>query len=72
MKVEVKVKPNSGNRKIEKISENKYLVHLKSPPENNKANIELIKLMKKELNKDFGIISGVSSRKKILGEKNAN
>lgn len=48
MILHVKVKPNSKKESIEKISDNKYKIELKEPPENNKANIELINLLAKE------------------------
>ena len=43
-----------------------YLVHLKSPAENNKANIELLKMLKKYFGKDVKIKSGFASRNKIV------
>lgn len=69
MKIEVKVKPASGKQKIEKISEAKYIISLKKPAEDNKANIELIKLLGKELkvsSKSINIIKGLKSKNKII------
>ena len=54
MKIKIKVKTNSREPKIEK-KENFYLVSLKSVPENNKANLELVKLLKKYFNKEIVI-----------------
>ena len=54
MIINVKVKPKSGKREIENFGDNRYLVYLKSEPENDKANIELINL----LSKHFGIPTG--------------
>ena len=65
-KIKVIVKPNSGRQEIEKNSEDEFKVFLKSVPENNKANIELLKLMKKYFRKDVKFIKGKTSRKKIL------
>jgi len=69
MKIYVKVKPNSSQQKIESFGNNRYLIYLKSPAENNLANIELIKM----LSKYFGtppdrikIKYGLSSKEKIL------
>jgi uncharacterized protein (TIGR00251 family) len=65
MIIKVKVHPSSGKREIaEKNGE--YDVHLKSAPENNKANIELVKLLKKYFNRPARIKSGLSSRNKIV------
>ena len=66
MILNIRVKTNSGKQEINKISEGKYLVNLKSFPENNKANLELIKLLKKEFKKNIKIIKGIKSRKKII------
>ncbi len=69
MKLQIRVKPNSEKQKIESLGEGHYLVHLKSKPENNKANIELLNLMSKHLGVTalkIKIISGLTSREKIL------
>ena len=63
--LKVKVKPGSGKQEIIK-KDDYYLVCLKSKAEDNKANIELLKLMKKKFKKDFEIIKGAKSREKIL------
>lgn len=65
MIIKIKVKPNSGKQKIIKNNEN-YIAYLKSPPENNKANIELLKLLKKYFDKSVRIKSGLTSRNKII------
>ena len=65
MKLKIKVKPNSGEQSVEK-KENFYIVKLKSSPENNKANLELVKVLKKYFKKDVKIKSGFTSRNKIL------
>jgi uncharacterized protein len=49
MIIHVKVKPNSSKREVENFGNNRYLVYLKSAPENDKANIELINILSKEL-----------------------
>ena len=46
MKISIKAKPNSKKSKLEK-SKDIYTAYLKSPAKNNKANIELIKLLSK-------------------------
>lgn len=69
MIIRVKVKPNSCEQDIQKIGE-EYIVRLKSAPENGKANIELIKFLKKYFGADVKIKSGLSSRKKIIEVSN--
>ena len=49
MIINVKAKPNSGKQSIESFGAGRYLVYLKSPAENDKANIELINLLSKHL-----------------------
>jgi len=45
--IEVHVKPNCKQQAIEKVSQNNFLVRLKSPPVDGKANEELIKILAK-------------------------
>ncbi len=69
MKIHVKVKPNSSKREVENFGNGRYLVYAKSPPENDKANIEMLKLLSKELgvpSKSFDIKFGRSSDEKII------
>ena len=54
MIINVKVKTRSSERKIENFGNNRYLIYLKSEPENNEANIELINI----LSKHFGVPPG--------------
>ena len=42
------------------------MAFLKEPAEDGKANCELIKLLKRASGRDFKIISGASSRRKII------
>jgi len=69
MKLKIKVKPNSGKQEIIKIFPEEYKVFLKSPPENNKANIELIKLLSKYFKTHVRIIRGNKSHEKIVEVK---
>jgi len=65
MIIKVKVKPHSGKQDVVKKGDD-YMVYLKSQPEDGKANIELIKLLKKHFNKQVKIKSGLTSRNKIV------
>lgn len=69
MRISVKVKPNSKERKLDKIGENSFLVYVKSPPFENRANIELLETISEHFNvpkSRISIISGHHSRNKIL------
>lgn len=64
--IKVKVKPNSKKQEIIKINENELIAFLKHHAFNNKANIELIKLLKKYFSKEVKIIKGLKSKYKIV------
>lgn len=65
MKIKLKVKPNSGEQNIEE-KDGIYFVKLKSISENNKANLELVKLLRKYFKKNVKIKSGFNSKNKIV------
>ncbi len=66
MKIKIKLHSGSSQEKIIKISGNSYEVWLKEKPIDNKANKSLEKLMKKYLNRIVYVISGFTSRNKII------
>ena len=66
MKIKIKVNPDSSQQRINKISDREYEVWLKQKPVDGKANVELIKMMKKYLGKNVSLKSGISSKNKIL------
>lgn len=69
MKIQIKVKPNSKQQKIEKSADGSWIVRLKSPPIDGKANKELIELLAKQFKvaKSKVIIkAGVSSKNKLV------
>ena len=69
MIINVKVKPNSSKQSIENFGDRRYLIYLKSAPENDKANIELINFLSKEFGvppKSIKIKFGQNSDKKLV------
>lgn len=66
------VKPNSSKNEILGYDETKKAlkVSIKAQPENNKANIEIIKFFSKLTGKKVKIISGLTSKNKILKFEN--
>lgn len=70
MKIKINVKTNSLVQKIEKISEGEYKIFLKEIPEKNRANAELLKLLKKYFRREVKLIKGRTSRNKIVEVKN--
>ena len=63
--LKLKVIPNSSKSQfIEK--DNQLRLYLKSPPEKDKANHELLKFFKKQYNLKVEFKSGKKSREKVL------
>ena len=65
MKIKIKVMPNSKRQEVIK-NEEGYRVYLKSAPEKNKANAELVSLLSKNFNKPVRIKSGFASKNKTI------
>ncbi|MGD9276436.1 MAG: DUF167 family protein [Candidatus Pacearchaeota archaeon] len=65
MKINIKVKTNSGKQEVEKMGEDEYLVFVKAVPENNKANLEVEKVLRKYFKKDVKILRGKTSKRKV-------
>ena len=69
MKIFVKVKPNAKTNTVEKIDENQYLVKVKAPSQENKANKELIKILAEYFNTSqsrISILQGLQSKIKVV------
>ena len=69
MIVNVKVKPSSSERKIENFGNNRYLVYLTEPAEQNRANIELLNFLAKYFGvpaSHIKIKAGLTGNEKIL------
>ena len=62
------VKPNSSKSELVSYDAEKdvYRINIKARPEDNKANIEVIRFLKKLMKKDVRIISGLKSREKVI------
>ena len=62
------VKPKSSKNELTGYDENRKAlrVNIKVPAENNQANIEIVKFFSKLTGKKVRIISGLTSKKKIL------
>lgn len=69
MKISVKVKPNARKEGLEKVDDVHYIVSVKEPPTEGRANYAVTRVIAEYL--DIGIsrvniISGHSSRNKII------
>jgi uncharacterized protein (TIGR00251 family) len=62
------VKPNSSKNKILGFdkAKNAYRVRIHAKPEDNKANIEIVKFFSKLLKKKVRIIKGLKGREKVI------
>ena len=72
MKVLVRVHPNSSSEKIHKKEDCSFEVWLKEKAVDNKANISLMKILKRHFGKPIKIKTGLASRNKIIevGDQN--
>ncbi|MGV8169533.1 MAG: DUF167 domain-containing protein [Candidatus Nanoarchaeia archaeon] len=65
--IQVHVKPNSKESSIVFDEEKQvYVARVKAAPEDGKANAEVLKLVKKMTGKEARIISGATSKKKLV------
>lgn len=63
--IKISVKTNQPKNEILK-KDGGYLIYIKEKPEKGKANLAIIKLFKRELNKNIRIISGFKSKEKYI------
>lgn len=69
MIIKIKVKPNSKFQSINEQTDGSFIVYLKSPPVEGKANAELIKILSEKFKipkTNIKIKSGIASRQKIV------
>ena len=67
-RLKIIVRPNSNDNEILGYDElrSAVKVSIKAKPEDNKANIEVIRFFKKLLKKDVKIMTGLKNKEKIL------
>ena len=70
MLISVRLHPNSSQEKILKRDEGFYEAWLKEKAVDNKANIALMKLLKRHFGKPIKIKTGLTSRNKIIEVEN--
>lgn len=67
MRISIKIHPNSSQEKIKEIEKDRvYEVWIKEKPIEGEANKELAKVLKKYFKKQIRIVSGFTSRKKVV------
>ena len=66
MKIFVKAKPNAKEKRIEKIDETHFLVAVKEPPVQGRANKAIIKALEEYFGRPVQLVSGFSSKQKVF------
>lgn len=69
MKIFVKVKPQARVEKVEKVNENGFVLQVKAPPKEGRANQEAVELLSEYFHvakSRIKIIKGHKSRNKIM------
>lgn len=62
----IKARPGSPATKIVKVVDGVLHIDVAAPPEDNKANIELLKFLRRLSKKDVRLVSGTTSRNKVV------
>jgi len=63
--IEARVRPSSGKFSI-KADKGEITIHTKSPPEGNKANMEIVKELSRLFGMDVRMLQGLKSRRKQI------
>jgi len=69
VKIAIRVKPNAKAHAVEEIGENQYLVKVKAPPKENKANREVIETLAEYFDvpkSRVSILTGLKSSQKVV------
>jgi len=69
VKIAIRVKPNAKVHGVEEIGENQYLVKVKAPPKENKANREVIETLAEYFDvpkSRISILTGLKSSQKVV------
>ncbi len=67
MRINVKAKPNSNENKVEKIDDLNFVISVKDPPVQGRANRAIVKMLSDYFHtQNVRIISGHTSRTKTI------
>ncbi len=66
MRINLKVRTSAPETRITKEENNLIYLDVKAQPENNKANIEIIKFFSRLYKKPVTIVAGLRTSKKVL------
>jgi len=62
----VRAKPKSRKTQLSKVEDDTVFIDIAAPPEDNKANLELLKFLKRQTGRPCKIKSGATSKDKIV------
>ncbi len=65
MKAEIRVTANAGTEEVSE-KDGMLIVKVKAPAKDNKANMAVLKVLKKHFKRDVRFISGLTSKRKIV------
>lgn len=69
MKIFVRAKPGAGEERVEKTSDNNFVVSVKEPPVKGRANAAIARALAKHFEVAFSqvrLVSGFSSKQKVF------
>ena len=66
MRITVDVKADSREDSVEELGEGHFLVRVKAPRKKGKANVAVLKLLRRYFGRQAVILSGHSSTRKII------
>jgi len=69
MKIAVKVKPNSRQERVDVVGKNEFILHVKSPPKEGRANQAAIELLSEYFSvpkSNISLVRGLKSKNKVF------
>jgi uncharacterized protein len=69
MKINVKAKPGAREERVEKVDDNNFVVSVKEPPVQGRANMAIVRALAeyfKVSNSQVHLVSGFSSKQKVF------
>lgn len=66
MRIFVKAKPSAKEERIEKVDDTHFVVLVKEPPVQGRANAAIVKALENYFHKSVKLVSGFSSKQKVF------
>ena len=65
-RLSIRVKPKAKQTKITKVESGVAFIDVAAPPEDNKANIELLKFLRRHTGRPCRLVQGAASKSKVV------